>query len=136
MATKDAAVSQQKPLTNDPKPVVPPLGGTTDTATGDTAAASQTASLLTPEQEKARDKALAKMNQPTTGPMSPEQAVEDGESTVQMNFPRPVTLQLDNTHKVYFAAGVQTVPDRLKDHWYLKAAGATEWKPGAVPKAT
>ena len=45
------------------------------------------------------------------------------EKTVNMIFPKRVTLTRDDHVQVQFAPGVHPVGEKYADHWYLKAHG-------------
>jgi len=57
-------------------------------------------------------------------PLRPEEAVQEGEDTVTMVFPRAVRLTANDGRVVDFKPGVQEVPESLADHSYLKLNGA------------
>jgi hypothetical protein len=55
-------------------------------------------------------------------------AAAPGEALVTMFFPKPLRLNLsyaEGARGVRFEAGVQKVPARLADHWWLAANGVT-----------
>lgn len=60
-----------------------------------------------------------------------KETVSVGETSVIMLFPKDVMLHLNDGSKIKYAAGVNTVPVSLKDHWYLKANGVKEYNPDA-----
>ena len=60
---------------------------------------------------------------PDAGHKTPAAAAQ-GQKTVAMEFPKPVTLTLGYGDSVFYPAGVHPVPVDLADHWFLKAHGA------------
>lgn len=61
-------------------------------------------------------------NEPAAA-LSPAQATESGENTVEMVFTKEVVLTDDNHKRIRFPMGRVAVPAHLADHWYLKANG-------------
>ena len=51
------------------------------------------------------------------------------EPTVAMKFEKRITLTMQNGKRIVFEKGVQSVPESLVDHYYLKANGVTLWEP-------
>jgi len=63
---------------------------------------------------------------PVHGTLPPQDAFTPGEPAVIMVFPRRTVLSIDGTNKkICYEPGVHNVPERLADHWYLKAHGVT-----------
>lgn len=62
-------------------------------------------------------------------PMTPAQAVGEGEQTVTMIFPHDVLLTRDQDHRrILFKAGTQEVPESLVNHIWLKNNGVTKYE--------
>lgn len=82
------------------------------------------------EAAKRQQDALAKLNQPTSPPMSPGEAKDKlgDDQTVEMVFPRDVVVQLVGGLKVKFFKGVQNVPLSLAGHGYLKDHGVKPYE--------
>jgi hypothetical protein len=87
------------------------------------------------EERQARDQAeaetahLPRQGQPPRAPIAPAEAAKEGEGTVLMNFPQPVTLTMPGPvppkyTMVHFPAGVQPVPESLASDEYLLQSGA------------
>ena len=64
--------------------------------------------------------------------LTPEQAVQPGEKTVLMMFPRPVRLQIENGVHIQFKTGPNDVPERFRNHRYLKSNGVVPHKSARV----
>lgn len=56
-------------------------------------------------------------------PVAAASAFPDGTKTVNLVFPRSVTLTLNDGRRVQFPPGVNAVPEEYADHFYLKAHG-------------
>jgi hypothetical protein len=79
------------------------------------------------EDPKSGDKAEENKAEAPKAEPKPEPAkakAEPAKDTVTMNFKAPLKLN-DGGEILSFNAGVNEVPARLQDHWYLTAHGVT-----------
>lgn len=74
-------------------------------------------------------------NEPAAA-VGPEDALSDpDEQTVNMIFPREVTLTDDGHKRIKFPIGLVAVPAHLADHWYLAANGVRKQGEAKKPVA-